>query len=41
MLLKQDKKLAADLENQIREHYGFKKLDYKKEDTDLKSRKEK
>ncbi len=39
MLLKQDKKLALEIENQIRSHYGFKELTYdtaKEVDTDSK-----
>ena len=40
-LLKNDKKLAIDLENQVREHYGFKKIDYKlDEQSKEKSKKE-
>ncbi len=31
-LLKNDKKLAIDLENQVREHYGFKPIEYKVEE---------
>ena len=30
-LLKQDKKLAIEIENKIREHYGFKPIEYKAE----------
>ena len=39
LLLKQDKKLALEIENKIRTHYGFKELSYDLPDEGVKDSK--